>query len=147
MFDSETILLSMNAGPLPIERAATRNTMIKFIQCIRAKPGLSVEAFRERFSEYGERVRPLAAAAKAEKVSLREVLQIDQNLDVKAARGTEDPYDGVLELTWGRGTDVVSYLAQPAAKEAIETLRAYQEEFIDLSRSSFFFTSEDSELL
>ena len=121
--------------------------MIKFIQCIRAKPGMSVEAFRKKFSEYEDRVRPMAAAAKAEKVSLREVLHIDQNLDVKAARGTEDPYDGVLELSWGKGSDVVSYLAQPAAQEAIETLRAYQEEFIDLSRSSFFFISEESELI
>jgi hypothetical protein len=86
----------------------------------------------------------MAAAAKAEKVSLRKVLHIDQNLDVKAARGTEDPYDGVLELSWGKGSDVVSYLAQPAAQEAIEALRAYQEEFIDLTRSSFFFTSEES---
>jgi hypothetical protein len=119
--------------------------MIKFTQCVRSKSGLGVDEFREKFLEYGEQVRPMATATNAVKVSLSTVLHIDENLEVRAARGTEKPYDGVLEISWAKGADVVAYLAEPEAQQSLVALRALQEGFMDLSRSSFFFSSEEAE--
>ena len=39
--------------------------MIKFVQCVRRKPGLSKQEFREEWMRYGELVKEIAGASQA----------------------------------------------------------------------------------
>ena len=117
--------------------------MIKFIQCVRHKPGLSIETFRKHWLEYGEKVAALAKVAKAVKFSISTTLVVDQNMKIMMSRGTKPPYDGVVEVWWDKGSDVVTFLEDPTGRDLISDLQQFQETFINLEASSFFFTSEE----
>jgi hypothetical protein len=117
--------------------------MIKFIQCIRRKPGLSKQEFREHWVTYGDQVKALAEASGAMRSVLSLTLAVEQNLEIMQARGTKAPYDGMVELWWERGNDVVAFLESGSGDKVIDDLRRAQEAFMDLPNSTFFFASED----
>lgn len=119
--------------------------MIKFVQCVRRKHGLSKQDFREHFLEYGAQVKAIGAASNAAKASVSTALVVDQNMDIMQARGTRAPYDGLVEVTWTKGADVVAFLAKPEGQAMVEGLRRTQEELMDLDNSTFFFASVDIE--
>jgi len=117
--------------------------MIKFVQCVRQKPDLSIEEFRAKWAEYRAMVKALADRSSAVKFSTSTTLVVEQNMELMVARGTRTPYDGIVEIYWQRGADMLAYLAKPGTSEQIDAFRAFQESFIDLSQSTFFFTAED----
>ena len=117
--------------------------MIKFIQCIRRKPGLSKQDFREHWGAYGEQVKALAEASGAMRSVLSLALAVEQNLEIMQARGTKAPYDGMVELWWERGNDVVAFLDSGAGDKVLDDLRRAQEAFMDLPNCTFFFASEE----
>lgn len=117
--------------------------MIKLIQCVRHKPDLSIEQFRKHWLEYGEKVASLARASKAVKFSLSTTLVVDQNMLIMLSRGTRPAYDGVVEVWWEKGSDVLMFLKDPTGKDHISDLQQLQESFIELAGSTFFFTSEE----
>ena len=117
--------------------------MIKFVQCIRRKPGLSKQEFREHWVAYGEQVKALAEASDAIRSVLSLALAVEQNLEIMQARGTKAPYDGMVELWWERGNDVVAFLESGSGDKTIDDLRRAQEAFMDLPNCTFFFASEE----
>lgn len=117
--------------------------MIKFVQCVRRKPGLSKQAFAEQFSEYGKQIRAIAVASNAKRCVLSRALVVEQNLEIMQRRGTKAPYDGMVEVWWDRGIDIVAYLDSGAGDEAMDELRQTQEAFMDLPSCTFFFASEE----
>jgi len=118
--------------------------MIKFVQCVRRKPGLSKQEFRERWADYGEQVKAIADASKARRCVLSTALVVDQNMSIMQSRGTKAPYDGMAEVWWDRGADVVTFTESAAVAELLEELRRAQEEIMDLPNCTFFFASEDA---
>jgi len=84
--------------------------MIKFVQCVRRKPGLSKQEFAEHFSAYGKQVKAITAASNGQRCVLSRSLAVEQNLDIIQERGTKAPYDGMVEVWWERGNDVVAFL-------------------------------------
>jgi hypothetical protein len=118
--------------------------MIKFVQCVRRKPGLSKQEFREQWVEYSEKVKAIADASRAKRCVLSTALVVDQNMDIMQSRGTKAPYDGMAEIWWERGGDVVAFLESGAGIEHVEDLRRAQEAFMDLPNCTFFFASEDA---
>jgi len=120
--------------------------MIKFMQCIRRKPQLSVAEFRQHWDRYKEVWLELAKLSEAKRMVTSIGLDIDQNSSIQLARGTREPFDGVLEVWWTSGEQVVKYTQDPALKDKLASMRRLQEEFIDLASSSFFFASEDEHL-
>lgn len=117
--------------------------MIKFVQCVRRKPGLSKQEFVEQFTEYGAIVRAVADASNGRRCVLSRSLAVEQNLDIMQERGTKAPYDGMVEVWWDRGSDIVAYLDSGAGDELMDELRKTQEAFMDLPSCTFFFASED----
>jgi hypothetical protein len=117
--------------------------MIKFVQCIRRKPGLSKQEFSESFSEYGKKVKAVADGSNAKRSVLSRSLAVEQNLEIIQERGTKAPYDGMVEVWWERGSDVVAFLDSGAGDELVDELRKSQEAFMDLPNCTFFFASED----
>ena len=117
--------------------------MIKFVQCVRRKPGLSKQEFADHFSAYGKQVKAIAAASNGHRCVLSRSLAVEQNLDIIQERGTKAPYDGMVEVWWERGNDVVAFLDSGSGDGVINELRKSQEAFMDLPNCTFFFASED----
>jgi len=118
--------------------------MIKFVQCVRRKPGLSKQEFRERWTEYGREVKAIANASIAKRCVLSTALVVDQNMNIMQTRGTKAPYDGMAEVWWERGADVVAFLESGAADALLDNMRRTQEAIMDLPNCTFFFASEDA---
>jgi hypothetical protein len=77
---------------------------------------------------------------------IRASLGIDQNTSIQLARGTREPFDGVLEVWWTSGEQIAKYAQNPTLKDKLAAMRQLQEEFVDLGSSSFFFASEEEHL-
>jgi len=118
--------------------------MIKFVQCVRRMPGLSKQEFREQWALYGEKVKAISDASKGKRCVLSTALVVDQNMEIMQSRGTKAPYDGMAEIWWERGGDVVAFLESDSAQKPVEDLRQAQEAFMDLPNCTFFFASEDA---
>jgi hypothetical protein len=118
--------------------------MIKFIQCVRRKPELSIQEFRRYWGEYERRVAELAAMVGAAGATSSVTLAVDANLQVMTRRRTSQPFDAVAEVWWERAPDLSGMEEDPGIGRALAAYQALQEEFMDLERSSFFFTKEDA---
>jgi len=117
--------------------------MIKFVQCIRSRAELSPLEFHRSWDQYRQAVDAVAKATQAVRVTASRTLAVPQNTLVMVARGTEKPFDGVIEVWWERGADVIEELDQPTVRTPLEAMQQLQSQFMDLKHSSFFFTSED----
>ena len=117
--------------------------MIRFVQCVRRKQGLTVEDFRRHWKGYQDALMELATASNAYRVSVGFGLKIPHNSAIQEMRGTQEPFDAVLEVWWESGAEVTRLENQPPIAAKLEAIRALQVEFIDLQGSSFFFASEE----
>ena len=117
--------------------------MIKFIQCVKAKSDLSIPEFRRHWQEYEKRALAIAGATDAVRVVANLTLAVEQNLEIRLNRGTSEPFDGVLEISWYNAAGLGKALEDEENQQLLESFQEYQEEFTDLDRSSFFFTSEE----
>jgi EthD domain len=120
--------------------------MIKFMQCIRRQPTLSAAEFRRHWDHYKGVWVELARASEASRMVTSVGLDIDHNTTIQLARGTREPFDGVLEVWWASGEHVNKCMQDPGLKSKLASMRQLQEQFIDLSNSSFFFALEEDHL-
>jgi hypothetical protein len=123
--------------------ARERARMIKFFQCVRRREDLSPADFVQFWARYREAVDAVGEATQAVRVTASRTLAVPQNTQLMLARGVGRPFDGIIEVWWERGADVLEELDQPDARAPFEALWRLQAEFMDLENSSFFFTSED----
>jgi len=117
--------------------------MIKFIQCIRRREDVSPADFVRFWSQYRKAVDAVGEATQAVRVTASRTLAVPQNTQLMLARGIGRPFDGIIEVWWERGADVLGELDQPTKRAPLEALWQLQAEFMDLEHSSFFFTTED----
>lgn len=117
--------------------------MIKLVQCVRRKPGLSRQEFRELWPPYAQQAGELARASNAKRCVVSTSLAVEQNLEIMQSRGTRAPYDGMVEIWWDRGSDVVAFVESGAGDALLEDFRRSQEAFMDLPNCTFFFASEE----
>ena len=113
--------------------------MIKLVQCIHSKPGLSPKEFRAHFERYGHLVRESLDRIGAVELELTETLAVQANAEIMVSRSTGEPFDAMVEIWWPSATALYQALATPEGKSTVESARHLQEEFMDLSRSVFFF--------
>ena len=73
---------------------------------------------------------------------LSTTLQTSVNEALTEARGSAEPFDGVAEVLWPSGSEVVAAANVPWMRERIAALRRDQESFLDVAASSFFFVHE-----
>ena len=117
---------------------------VKLVQCVRKAPELSTTDFRKRWKEYGQKVREIAGELDAVRVAIDTTLEAGINRRLAEERGTRDPYDGVAQVWWKSGADLVESLDEEAAQARLARLREFQESFVDLGSSSFFYVIEES---
>lgn len=116
--------------------------MIKLIQCVRRRPPLSIAEFRKHWEQYGERLAVAATEMSASGARLSTTLRTSVNEELTAGRGSAEAFDGVAEVLWPSGSEVLAAANLPWMRERIAELRRYQESFIDVASSSFFFVHE-----
>jgi len=116
--------------------------MIKLIQCVRSKPATPKAEFQRQWQAYGEQLSALATELGAVRIVLNTTLSIEVNQRLLQERGSMEPFDGVAEIWWDRGAELLEKADDREMSSRIDRLRKIQESFVDVERSSFFFTLE-----
>ena len=120
--------------------------MLKWVQCVRRRPDLTVVEFRRHWLEYGEAIVALGAEIGAVRIEVSASLAVEANLEWQARRGSAAPFDGLAEVHFsGSAPEFFEALRQPGPKEEVDRLLRLQEEFVDVPRSCFFLASQDVE--
>ncbi|MCG6967476.1 MAG: EthD domain-containing protein [Chromatiaceae bacterium] len=119
--------------------------MIRFIQCVRRKPGLPVDEFRRHWQAYQKALEELAGVSDARRMTVGFGLEIPHNSAIQEMRGTLEPFDAVLEVWWDSGAAIARQEDRPEIQERLAAIRAMQVQFMDLHASSFFFASEETD--
>ena len=117
--------------------------MVKFIQCIRKKPEISLQEFRLFWKSYQAKAAELARSVNAVGLTFSTTLAVDENLQVMLVRGTSEPYDGIVEFRVSNAPRMMEKLETAPAREIWKEFREMQNEHIDLENSAFFFASEE----
>ena len=119
--------------------------MIRYINCFRKKAGLGDDEFRHywRSAEFNELVERVAALYEAESYAKNLALRVQATYDLIEARGIGEPYDAVLEYWWRHARDLQAKYETPEARSLFEEMKTCQDQFIDMSRSTAFFTEDD----
>lgn len=122
--------------------------MIRYINCFRKNPDMSDEEFRRFWcsDHYNELVRELVKRSKAARYSKNLTLQVEATQKLIEDRGIGEPYDAVLEYWWDNAGRLMSFYESEEAHKLFQEMSDYQKRFIDLSRSTAFFTEDDKPL-
>lgn len=121
--------------------------MLKWVQCVRRRPELTVVEFRRKWQEYGEAIVSLGAELGAVRVEVSASLVVDANAEWQLRLGSAAPFDGLAEIHFsGSAPEFFAAIVQPGPKELAARLLRLQEDFVDVSRSCFFLTSQDVEV-
>ena len=99
--------------------------MIKLVQCVRKLPHLTVDQFRQAWEVYAERLRSAAIELGAVRVTLSTTLETPLNDALAESRGSAAPFDGVAEIAWLRGAEILGDASHPATWERIVRLRGF----------------------
>lgn len=120
--------------------------MLKWVQCVRRRPELTVVEFRRKWQEYGEAIVSLGAELGAVRVEVSAALAVDSNVEWQLHRGSAAPFDGLAEIHFsGSAPEFLAALEQPGPKGHAERLLRLQEDFVDIPHSCFFLASQDVE--
>jgi len=117
--------------------------MIKFIQCVRKKPEISIQDFRRSWKIYQAKATELAKAMNVAGLTFCTTLNVEENLQVMITRGTSEPFDGVVEFRIANTPRTMEALGREPAISLMEDFRKLQAQFADMENSSFFFAAEE----
>lgn len=116
--------------------------MVKLVQCVRRRPGSTIAEFRAAWEDYGRELRRMALEMGAIGARLSTTLESPVNEALRRQRGSAEPFDGIAEVVWTRGSEALASAEEPATVERIAAFRKLQEGFADVSASAFFFVHE-----
>jgi hypothetical protein len=120
--------------------------VIRHIKCIRKKPDLSDQEFRAFWNapEFEDLNQQVATLAKAVRYSRNLALKVEATHRIIDDRGFVDPFDAVIEFVWDDASHLMKLYDTPEAQELREKIADYENQFIDRSRSTAFFTEFSS---
>lgn len=117
--------------------------MIRMIYCVMRKEGVSLQDFRDYFDgEHQEQVCKVAKELKAVDFKQSLTLMVERNFTVMVRRGTEMPYDGVIEMWWDNAVELEKTMETDEAQSKAESFFARENQYFDLSHSRIFFTEQ-----
>ncbi len=121
--------------------------MLKWVQCVRRRPELTVVQFRRAWRDYGEEVVALGAELGAFRVEVSASLAVEATVEWQLRRGSAAPFDGLAEIHFsGSAPEFFRALEEKEARQRIASLLALQEDFVDVPHSCFFLASQDVEV-
>ena len=113
--------------------------MIKFIQCVRKKPEISIQEFRRFWKIYQAKATELAKAMNVAGLTFCTTLNVEENLQVMLTRGTSEPFDGVVEFRIVNAPQTIEALSREPGRSLMEDFRKFQPQFADEARRNTFF--------
>ncbi len=117
--------------------------MIKLVFCIRRLPHLSLEEFSRYWREIHAKIGlDSGAAFRVHRYVQTHRLDRPENDLMRAARGTDEPFDGVAEVWWRTEKDMRAYVESPEGRALARAFLEDEPNFIDLERSSIFLAEE-----
>ncbi|HXC18223.1 MAG TPA: EthD domain-containing protein [Holophagaceae bacterium] len=116
--------------------------MVKFVQCMQRKQGTSVQEFRAWWGIYLEKSAEVAKAMGALRMTADAALLVPENMEIRTARGTGEPYDGIVTIWMKDASPFETLKTDPALQPLWEEVLREQREGLDLERSSFFMVQE-----
>ena len=120
--------------------------MLKWVQCVRRRPELTVVEFRRKWLEYGEVIVALGAELGAVRVEVSAALVVGLNVEWQLHRGSAAPFDGLAEIHFsGSAPEFFAALQEPDPSTHVARLLRLQEDFVDIPHSCFFLASQDVE--
>ena len=117
--------------------------MIKLVFCARRREGMSREEFQEYWlNRHGPMFQKFAETYRAVRYVQSHTIDSPLNENLKKSRGLADEYDGVGEIWWQSEKDFMEAISSPEGQELRKAFIEDEARFVDLSRSSAFFTVE-----
>jgi hypothetical protein len=116
--------------------------VIRFINCIKKRDDLSVENFRNYWhsQEFEDLLQRVIDITKAKYFTKNLTLDVEANVMIQEERGVGEPFDGIIEYWWDKGSELMEAYDTDEAKQVRQQMIDYQRQFIDLAASSAFFT-------
>ncbi len=119
-------------------------TITKIVFCVRKRPEMSVEEFRDYWlNRHGPLVRSLweagAFPGMVKYVQSHTIYEADGG---RVARGTKEPYDGITEVWMDSTRGATDDAARAASAAAGQRLLEDESTFIDFANSTVFVTTE-----
>jgi hypothetical protein len=108
---------------------------------MKRKPGLTPEQFRQNWNDprFDALILRVAVFTGAARHAKNATLIVAANALVSEARGTRDPYDGVLEYWWDNAASLIEHTESTEGRALTEEMLAFQRQFVDLAASTAFF--------
>ncbi len=116
--------------------------MIRFINCIKKRDDISLEKFRDYWNspEFEELLQRVIDITRAQHFTKNLTLDVEANVMIQEERGGGEPFDGIIEYWWEKGSELMDLYNTEQAKQVRQEMLDYQVQFIDLKASSAFFT-------
>ena len=117
------------------------------IYCVKRRLDIDIEEFyRYWLEEHGPLVKRHAKELRIKKYiqchTIQDTREMPLNKIFQDSRHTLDAYDGVAELWWDSIDDLMASGATPEGVNAGQILLEDEQNFIDSSKSSIFFSEE-----
>ncbi len=121
--------------------------MIRFMHCIKRRPELTVEDFRQYWNgaEYTGLVDRLGLALGATRVETNLTLLVEANVELMEERNSKEPFDAVLEVWWDNARRLMELRESPEVAALLKEIEDYQRQFVDFASSRRFFTDWESD--
>jgi uncharacterized protein (TIGR02118 family) len=117
--------------------------MIKFVFCARRHPSMSREQFQDYWlNHHGPLFKKFADTYRAVRYVQSHTIDSPLNDHIRQSRGLLEPYDGVGEIWWQSEEDFLAAVNSPEGQKLRTMFVEDEARFIDLSKSSAFFTVE-----
>lgn len=116
--------------------------MIRLVRCLKRRSDVTAEAFRRFWNdaEYLELSEQICNATKAVRITRNLTLQVELNRALMEFHDQDEPYDGVVEIWWQNAQVLTAAIAEQDASDIQLRYNAFEDDYIDRSASSFFFT-------
>lgn len=116
--------------------------MIRLLRCIKKRDDISDMEFRRFWEapEYHDIFSAYVNQSDGISFQMNLVLKIDLNDEVQKARGTQAPYDGIVELFWPNAKAAAYLMTDPDGVALVADLAEYESQFVDMSKSSISIT-------
>ena len=116
--------------------------MVRFIHCIKKREDISQAEFRDYWNSEGfdELIGRTVSVTGAVRNSKSLTLQVEANLILRNARGTAEPFDGIIEYFWDNAAALMDIYATEEVQAILQEMTEYQARFVDAARSTGFFT-------
>lgn len=114
--------------------------MITLFYCLRRLPTMSIAEFSDYwFGPHAELVRNHAERLSIVRYVQHHGVAPEAALAMQSARGLDDPFDGIAEITFESFEALERANLSPEAAQAQATLANDEDQFIDRARSSIIF--------